>query len=245
MVMDDRELLKTRLDALLARAPFPDEFKKRKRKADLVDVAYCDLRLYGSRLTRDGVISVLDGSSIDKVPLLEHRMVYFHKKLLSVIDDCNDMQLDTDARLIERLAAALTGENAPPYREERIELFHLGHVPPDSRGLREALDGALRKTRLASRDLDASGKAAAAHMTVIDVYPFDETYSELAARAALQYELVKGGLFPVDLGLSEQGYFRVTGECLRADTAEPLAAAIRRALIEKTDGLLALLPGTA
>jgi hypothetical protein len=239
--MNEKELLRSRIEILLSKVPFSGEFKKRKRKIDLVDMAYCDMRLYGSKLTREGVKSVLDGETIYDLPLMEHRVVYFHKKLMSVFEDSLDMQLDADARLVERFGSALAGGAQPDYRQERVELYHLGYVPADPRGLSEYRGGVLKKAgALSGADTDAAEAAAALHMAVIEAYPFDESYSELTARAVMQYELVKRGLFPVDLGLSDQKYFEITGGCLRSGSAKKFAAAVRSALILKTDRLIEL-----
>ncbi|MDR1272323.1 MAG: hypothetical protein LBK04_04970 [Clostridiales Family XIII bacterium] len=238
--MNEKGLLSARIENLLSKAPFSNEFKMRKRKIDLVDMAYCDMRLYGSKLTREGVKSVLDGETIYDVPLVEHRIVYFHKKLMSDFEDSLHMQLDADARLAARFVSTLAGGGGPDYRHERVELYHLGYVPADPRGLKEYLGGVLRRAAAPGSDSDAVDTAAALHMAVIEAYPFDEVYSELAARAVMQYELVKRNLFPVDLGLSDQQYFDITGRCLRSGDAGKFAAAVRSALILKTDRLIEL-----
>jgi Fic family protein len=72
-------------------------------------------------------------------------------------------------------------------------------------------------------------RAARIHNGLVYIYPFAE-HSEMIARAAMQYELLRGRLPVVDIGLSEQSYNTLVSESIRTGEDGPLADAITKAV---------------
>jgi len=69
----------------------------------------------------------------------------------------------------------------------------------------------------------------------VRVYPYREGFSEFAARVAMQYELVKAGYFPVDIGVSEPEYNRYTAKAIKKGNASEFAELLRIAVLKKLD----------
>jgi hypothetical protein len=231
-VIESRNLAEKK-EILYALAPFSDGVKVFKRRADLVDYTYSDLRLYGSKLSRGGVEGVLDGITVAGVPVFEHRLCEAHRKLLSRFADKLDMGMDTDGLILNEFCTILAGASLPPYREGSPLLYHLDFVPGDDGRISQGLAEMFAQAHRLETDGDFCLKAAVIHTGIVRVYPYADGFSELAARAAMQYELIKAGYFPVDIGAGEQEYNSVTGAAIRTGEPSAFAALLRTAVFKK------------
>ena len=244
-------------ELLYSLTPFSEGVKALKRRADLVDFAFSNLRLNGSRLTREGVQNILSGNTISGVPVFDHLLCEAHRKLLARFDDKIHMMLDMDTILLNEFCTVLSGmaerrpmdEALPPYREGTDVLYHLDFVPGDENRITSDLSrffsSVKRRENEGIFESDEGGgggdfclKAAAIHMGVVKVYPYAEGFSEMAARAAMQYELIKAGYFTVDIGLSEQEYNRMVSEAVKTEDASEFASCLRVAVIRKLNFLI-------
>ncbi|MDR3304719.1 MAG: hypothetical protein LBS85_01610 [Clostridiales Family XIII bacterium] len=223
---------------LLSMAPFSEGLKELKRKLDLLDFAFSDLKLAGSILTRDGVTRILDGIMIPDVPVDAHRLVEAHRKLKSRFDDKAEMQLDADGILLNEFCMILAGTELLPYRNDAPLLYHLDFVPGDPDSISKDLAEVFRGIRRTDFGGDGCLRAAALHLGIVRVYPFEGGYSEMAARVSLQYELLRSGYFPVDLGVGEQEYNRVTAEGVKTGDPSEFAEIIRVAVLKKIHHLI-------
>jgi len=234
-ITDKREIL-------FALAPFSEGVKALKRRSDLVDFAYSDLRLYGSTLTKEGVGSILEGNTVPGAPVFEHRLCEAHRKLLSRFDDKLHMGLETDNILLNEFCVTLASSELPPYREGSPLLYHLDFVPGNDDRISADLADMFTAIRRAEKEDAFAGdfcyKAAAIHMGILKVYPYEEGFSELSARAAAQYELVRAGCFPVDIDISESEYNRICGDAIRTGDAAEFAELLRKAVFKKLHMLI-------
>ena len=227
-------------------APFSEGVKNLKRKTDLIDFTYSDLRLYGSILKKEGVKSILEGNTILGVPAYEHRLCEAHRKLLLRFNDKLDMKFDMDSVLLNEFCTILSGDELPPYREGTALLYHLDFVPGDDDSISANLAELFLAVRRAEMDgvygkgseKDFCMKAAELHMGIVKVYPYADSFSELAARAAMQYELIKAGYFPVDMGISEPEYNKLISESIKAENSLEFAALLRKAVYKKIHFLI-------
>ena len=227
-------------------APFSEGVRDLKRRSDLLDFAYSDLRLYGSILKKEGVRSILEGNTIPGVPAFEHRLCESHRKALSRFNDKLDMKLEVDAVLLNEFCTILSGAELPPYREGTALLYHLDFVPGDDDSITSGLAEMFAAIRRAQKngvygsgeDMDFCMKAADIHMGIVKIYPYKDSFSELAARAAMQYELVKAGYFPVDIGVSEPEYNRLVSESIKSKNTAGFAALLQAAVLKKIHFLI-------
>ena len=233
-------------ELLYSLAPFSEGVKTLKRRTDLIDFAYSDLRLYGSILKKEGVKSILDGNTIQGVPVFEHRLCETHRKLLSRFNDKLDMKLDIDITLLNEFCSILSGAELPPYREGAALLYHLDFVPGDDDNISTSLTELFLTVRRAEKngvygegdEMDFCMKAAELHTGIVKIYPYTDSFSELAARAAMQYELVKAGYFPVDIGVAEPEYNKLTSEAVKSENSLEFAAVLRTAVYKKIHFLI-------
>jgi hypothetical protein len=223
---------------LASLAPYSAGLREHKRRLDLIDFAFADLKLFGSVLTREGVSNIFDGNMISGIPVREHRLVEAHRKLRNRFDDKAEMQMSTDSILLNEFAMILFGTDLPPYRASAPPLYHLDFVPgsPDeiSRGLHDAF-AALARMRFGG---DCCLRAAAVHCGIVAVYPYEEGKSEMAARVCMQYELFRAGLFPVDLGVNEQTYNRALSDAVKKGDPSGFAEIVRIAVFKKLHYLI-------
>jgi hypothetical protein len=240
--MDDAKITAADLEEkraiLYALSPFSDGVKRLKRKTDLTDFAYTNLKLYGSTLTRGGVESVLDGVTVPGVPVFEHRLCEAHRKLLSRFESKIEMGIEVDSIVLNEFCGILSGSDFTPYRADAPCLYHLDFVPGDPERISADLTEAFKQIARTDFGADVCRKAAAVHGAIVRVYPYADGFSEMTARTALQYELVRGGYFPVDLGLSEPEYNTILAQAVKTGDPAPLADVIRTAVFRKLHALI-------
>jgi hypothetical protein len=260
--MDDAKITAADLEEkkaiLYALSPFSDGVKRLKRKTDLTDFAYTNLKLYGSTLTRGGVESVLEGVTVPGVPVFEHRLCEAHRKLLSRFESKIEMGIEVDSIVLNEFCGILSGSSFTPYRADAPCLYHLDFVPGDPERISADLADAFKQIARtdfavgsggadhgagaadhnAGHGADICRKAAAVHGAIVRVYPYADGFSEMAARTALQYELIRGGYFPVDLGLSEPEYNTILAQAVKTGEPAPLADVIRTAIFRKLHMLI-------
>jgi len=240
--MVDINSITEKREILFALAPFSEGVKALKRKSDLVDFTFTDLRLYGSALTKEGVASILEGITIPGAPVQEHRLCETHRKLMSRFDDKLHMGLEIDSILLNEFCVILASAKLPPYREGAPLLYHLDYVPGCEDSISADLAGFFSAVRKAEKDGVYSGdfclKAADIHMGILKVYPYVEGFSELSARAAAQFELVRAGYFPVDFNVSEPEYNRICADAIRTSDVSEFADVLRIAVLKKLHKLI-------
>jgi len=231
---------------LYSLAPFSEGVKNFKRRADLLDYAYSDLRLYGSALKKEGVKSILDGKTIPGIPVFEHRLCEVHRKMLIRFEDKLSMKHEVDTIMLNEFCKILSGVDLPPFRKGTCVLYHLDFVPGDDENMSVSLMEAFSSIRRAEKNggygegenMDFCRKAADMHMGIVKVYPYADYFSELAARSAMQYELIKAGYFTVDIGVSEPEYNRMTADAIHSGDSSEFADVLRTAVYKKIHVLI-------
>jgi Fic/DOC family. len=233
-------------ESLYSLAPFSDEIKNLKKKLDLLDFAYSDLRLYGSALTREKVQSILDGVTVPDAPVFEHRLCEAHRKLLQRFADKIDMGIDVDNAVLDEFCNILAGTKTPPFREGTPLLYHIDYVPGDEERMPSELANVFASVKRDERDGvfskeqggDFCLKAATLHGRIIKAYPYSDGFSEMAARVAMQYVIVQSGYFPIDIGISETEYNTILTGSLKSGNAAEFAELIRSAIFKQLNFLI-------
>ena len=238
--------IKEKRESLYSLAPFTEGVKNLKRRSDLLDFAYSDLRLYGSALTKEGVQNILDGVTVPDAPVFEHRLCEAHRRLLSRFTDKIDMGLDVDSIVLNEFCTILAGTEVPPYRDGSPILYHLDFVTGDDERISSDLADMFASVKRDERDGvfseeqggDFCVKAAALHRGIIKVYPYADGLSEMAARVAMQYVIVKSGYFPIDIGISETEYNTIMTNSLKSINVSGFADIIRTAIFKQLNYLI-------
>jgi Fic family protein len=203
-----------------------------RERIDLLDYAWSDLRLDGSALTREGVASILSGELVGNVSIAESSEVLCHETAMSTFRDLLYMQIDLDRASLQQISEAWSKYFDMRYRKGSPVLPHLGFAPPHYADIPKLLDELFRYVRMSYDGQGAEVRAARIHNGLVYIYPFEE-HSEMIARAAMQYELLRGGLPVVDIGLSEQAYNTLVSDAIRTGDDAPLAEAIAHAVRAK------------
>ncbi|MDR3225008.1 MAG: Fic family protein [Clostridiales Family XIII bacterium] len=204
------------------------EHKKRER-IDLLDYAWSDLRLDGSTLTREGVASILQGELVQNVSIAESSEVRCHELAMATFTNLLHMQVDMDRAGLQQIAESWSDFFDVSFRKSSPVLPHLGFTPPHYSDIPKLLDELFRDVLSAFGERNVASRAARIHNGLVYIYPFTE-HSEMIARAAMQYELLHGGLPVVDIGLSEPAYNTLLSESIRTGDDGPLTDAITKAV---------------
>ena len=232
-------------EILYSLAPFSEGVKKLKRRSDLLDFTYSDLRLFGSTISKTGAGQIIDGVTVDDIPVFEHRLCEAHRKLLARFESKLDMGLEVDSIVLNEFCTILAGTELPPYREGSPILYHLDLVSGDDEKISFDLKAMFTAIQYEEKEGsfnepygDFCLKAAEIHNGIVKVYPYSDGFSELSARAAMQYTLIRAGFFPVDIGISETDYNTVTSSGIKKGDASELADIIRTAILRKLHYLI-------
>ncbi|MDR0854502.1 MAG: hypothetical protein LBN34_09065 [Clostridiales Family XIII bacterium] len=227
---------------LYEQAPFPVRLKRIKAMLDLVDFAYTNVKLDGSRLTESGVNQILDGEILEDVPIKEHVLVNAHRDIYIYMEQCASMMMDVDSRMVLSFFSKLTGLADPVFRTGSEPIYHLDIVPKKYGDMEAAIKEALLEVRRTDFKGDYIVMAAAIHTAIIKVYPFEEK-SEMVARCALQYVLMRNGLYPLAFQVNETEYNVATINSLNG-SYEAFSKIIIDAVIAKTDKLIEIVLGS-
>ena len=223
-----------------ARRPFPRNVSEIMEKMDIFDFLYNDLKLDGSAITEEGVGKMIEGGMVAGASIREHTELTRHSAALKYFAEMRHMDVTLDGPRLEELYAVICGDRPCEFRRKTPILYHLDFTPPHHTEIPGLLDELFRLSYRDSYSGDFIRRAADLHNGIIAIYPYDEK-SETLARAVLQYELIRGGLFPVRFGVSEQDYNMQITQSIKDGFEEPFYRTVCKAVRIKLDRALSLL----
>lgn len=226
-------------DILNARKPFPRDVSVVLDKLNMFDFLYNDLKLDGSNLTEEGVGRILEGGMAPGASIREHNELPLHIAAFKLFDEMRHMYLTMDRQRMGELYCALCGGQRQEFRRKTPILYHLDFTPPYYTEIPALLDELFRLSYRGPYDGDFIRRAADMHNGIIAIYPYEER-SEALARSVFQYELIRGGLFPVRFGVSEQDYNMLVTQAVKDGFGEPFYRMSLRAVEKKMDKALSL-----
>jgi hypothetical protein len=203
-------------------------------RLDLLDFAYRDLKLNGSALTREGVATILDGGLVPQTSIAEHDEIRCHEKVLTIFQDMLYMQTDLDRAGLSVLAEAWRPVANVNFRTNNPLLHHLGFIPPYHGDIPRLIDALFVDVRTRLSGAGVIARASRIHNGLMYIYPFD-AHTGTIARAAMQYELRRGGLPIVDIGMTEEAYNDLVAASVRKRSDEEMISVIETALEVKRD----------
>ncbi|MGC2873180.1 Fic family protein [Ihubacter sp. rT4E-8] len=177
---------------------------KSSRENVIIDWIMMNLTLSGSNISRERVQCIVEGGYDLTATLEEHLLVAGLVDVFALIELLLGLSEELSPPTLDKFYQKISGGMKASYRRTTPVLFHLSHSP----ALPQEIEDELR--RLFSRLHDGSlpdplDRAVYVHNEIIRIYPFDN-YSEVIARAALEYELRYCGMDMYFLTLSEQEY---------------------------------------
>lgn len=180
-----------------------------------------NMRLSGSAMDREKAVKIAGGEYVLDATLEEHLMVCGLLDVLSRMEALLDMQEELSPRTLDKLYQALTGGNLPEYRKTTPILFHLSYNPVLPQEIGQELSRLFRYLHR-DRQEDMIERAVRVHNEIIRIYPYD-SYSEVIARAAMEYELCYSGLKVYPLTVSEAEYNHALAAYLKTGRENILA----------------------
>lgn len=220
--------------------PFSDEFKTTYDNLNLLDIAFMNLKLDGSSLTREGVNEISRGGRVDNVPLMDHQEIEYHKQILKTFDDMMEMRMELDEKQIVRLYMVLTNNEVLSFRKSGAMLYHLDYMPPHSSDIESSLKNVFVRVFNTDFGDDFIKKAVFIHNKIIEVYPFEEK-SEAIARIAMEYELIRNGFPILTFDLTESEYNSMLSDYLKTGEYNELYENLIMSGSKKLDVLLEIL----
>lgn len=178
-----------------------------------LDWVMMNLRLSGSSVSRARAEKIMDGGYDLTATLEEHLLVAGLVDVLPLMELLLGLSEELSPKTLDKFYQRVSGGQAAVYRRRTPVLFHLSYNPV----LPQEIEGELK--RLFQRLHDGSrpdpvDRAVYVHNEVIRIYPY-ENWSEVAARAALEYELRWSGLPMYPLTLSETEYNQALASYLK------------------------------
>jgi hypothetical protein len=197
--------------AELKKTPFVGLEKEKAEKLDLFDFAYTDLELSGSKLTPEGVLSIIDGEMVKKATIAEHQLVERHLKTIKLFKKMSHMQISMDVKSLGEIYKALSGASEATYRRITPSLIEYDYTPP----FHDEIESRLTKlfTQTTVEEVGVIKNVANIHDGIIGIYPYEKD-SAMLARAALQYILFSHSLPIIRLNLSEHDYNTLIADTL-------------------------------
>lgn len=172
-----------------------------------------NMRLDGNPMSEENATKIAGGEYILDATLEDHMTVTHLAEVLPLMYTLLSMQEDLSPSTLKKFYAALSGGETPVYRKTNPVLFHLSHNPVLPQEIEEELQK-LFAALFRDETMGPMEKAVYLHNQLIRIYPFD-AYSEIVARAAMEYQLMASGLPLIPLTLSEQEYNQALTQFLK------------------------------
>lgn len=183
------------------------------REKTKIEWVTMNMRLSGSRMNAENAARIAAGEYILDATLEEHLLVTQLVEVLPLMDALLDLQEELSSQTLAKFYQKISGGEEAAYRRSTPVLFHLSYNPV----LPQEIAGELRKLFSGLHDgrlPDPLERAVYAHNHIIRIYPYDR-YSEVVARAALEYELLYSGQRMYPLSLGEREYNSALAEFLK------------------------------
>ena len=169
-----------------------------------LDWVMMNLSLSGSSVSRQRAEKIIDGGYDLTATLEEHLLVAGLVDVLPLMELLLGLSEELSMQTLDKFYQKVSGGQTAVYRRRTPVLFHLSYNPV----LPQEIEGELK--RLFQRLHDGSrpdplDRAVYVHNEIIRIYPY-ESWSEVVARAALEYELRWSGLPMYPLTLPETDY---------------------------------------
>ena len=233
-----REIKKKKI-ILENRKPFTREAAEYIEEINRIDWIFSSMKLDGSNISQSGVEKILKGEFLVDITLNDHAAVGTYKDALRLAYDMADMEIELDEKYLLRFYEVLAEPETPGYRRTNPVLVMMDYNPPHPSEIEEQMEILFQWLHINDFLSNPILKAAYLHNKLIEIYPF-ETHSEAVARAAMYYELIRGGYPPILLSLSEQEYYSAICSYLKREEIQPLYEALEQGVYNKLEVMLQL-----
>lgn len=169
-----------------------------------IDWIIMNLRLSGSPMSEEAAADIAAGGFALDAPLEDHLLIGRLLDVLQLMEASAKQNRELSRGILEDFYRALSGGVEPVYRKSTPVLFHLSYNPVLPQEIEEELSALFRKLH-DEAVYEPFSQAVWIHNELIRIYPYDQ-YSEILARAAMEYELLYSGKPVCSLTLQETEY---------------------------------------
>ena len=233
--------VKKKMVVLNGRGPFSPAVLEAFGRLSLEDFVYTNMRLEGRELTRDDVVSILDGNVKKDITIEEHMMIRRFCSLKEEMTGMIEMQTSLNLRSLRRLYAAIAGipEEEVRYRASNVYLSGISYSMPafsDVPDQMEILEDELMRPDQEHNELF---NAAMMHCRILEIFPF-EKYNGILARTVLYYCMMQAGYPIFAFNFSKAEYEAAVARYLRDENIDEFYRGLERSLYNKMEQLLEL-----
>ena len=232
-----REIRK-KLVVLSNRSPFPTAVKEYIDHLEKLDWIYMNLRLDGSPLSRGETENILGGEMVINGRIMDHVLVERLGELRRELYDLVQRGLDVSPELI-RIIAAKTGADSTEFRKTTPQLVEYDYTPVLPAEIPGAMSDFLAFAGRRDEFENPFEKAASLHNRILTIYPFKEG-NQIAARALMEYYLLREGFPMAYLDMSESEYNGAFCDYCRNGSSKPLADILTKAVLDRLELMIQL-----
>ena len=232
-----REIRK-KLVVLSNRSPFPAAVKEYIDHLEKLDWIYMNLRLDGSPLSREEVEKILGGEMVINGRIMDHVLVERLGELRRELYDLMQRRLDIGPELIRNIAAK-TGVDTTEFRKTTPQLVEYEYTPVLPAEIPGAMSEFLAFAGHRDEFENPFEKAAGLHNRLLAIYPFKEG-NQIAARALMEYYLLREGFPMAYLDMSESEYNGAFCDYCRSGSSKPLADILTKAVLDRLELMIQL-----
>lgn len=190
-----------------------------------IDWILMNLRLSGSPISEETAADIAAGGFAMDAPLEYHLLIGRLLDVLHLMEVSAKENRELSCGLLGEFYRTVSGGAEPFYRKSTPVLFHLSYNPVLPQEVEEELSSLFRKLN-DEAVYEPLSQAAWIHNELIRIYPYDE-FSEIIARAAMEYELLYSGKPMCSLTLQETEYNCALTEYLKGRGGDKILENLR------------------
>lgn len=232
-----REIRK-KLIVLSNRSPFPAAVKEYIDHLEKLDWIYMNLRLDGSPLSREEVEKILGGEMVINGRIMDHVLVERLGELRRELYDLMQRGLDISPELIRNIAAK-AGADSREFRKTTPQLVEYDYTPVLPAEIPGTMSEFLAFAGHRDEFENPFEKAAGLHNRLLAIYPFKEG-NQIAARALMEYYLLREGFPMAYLDMSESEYNGAFCDYCRSGSSKSLADLLTKAVLDRLELMIQL-----
>lgn len=236
--------IKKKMVILNNRMPFDPDVKSYFAKIEKNAWIYNNLRLEGSALTKEQVVSMTDGNLFMNAPIGEHLMAQNLDSLLQKLYSFASMKQNLDLRFADKIHGVIAGgEHQADYRKRSVIIPEWDYTPalptdiPDRMNeLRMLFKEAASADKLSESCFEYGAKI---HNELLEISPYGEG-DRLLARALTAYHMILKGYPAIVFDIKEQEYNGMIAKCLKTKDYEPFEEFLKREILDRLNLMIQL-----
>lgn len=190
---------------LQLRKPYASSIEKYLRELWLSEWIFSSNKLNGSNMNLNETMKILKGDCILERTIEDHMDIKCHEEVIQYIEKMVDNGDALFAKEIEVINTLLSSDDMPVYRNNNPVLQNIKYVPVHFKEVPNKMEKLFKWYYSEAQEMNPVLRGVLLHNKLIEIYPFAQN-TEKTARALINYELLKGGLPPVEFKMQPKTY---------------------------------------